>query len=219
MLKRNTLGVSIAAMLGTIERAYTPAGICSLDDLPTIQYAGGGSVPGIGLWIRNQSVAAQVVDAATVTLITGSVLTLPQGAKLTVGTRLRWRLTMTKTAAGVATSLFSIAFGTAATVAGLTNRVDFTKPAGTGVVDEATVTIEATVRSVGAAGVVVGNFNLVHNLAATGHAQIPVVDVTTVSSGFDNDSDEGLVIGLELTTGAADAITIEQCTAELIGAN
>lgn len=218
-MKRNTLGLSIAAMLGTREEVYQPSSLCSLDDLPKVMYAGGDDTPNApGITIRNWAVAAQVVAAATATYIVGSALALPQGAKLQVGTRLRWKFTMTKTAAGTATSTISIVFGLLGTTAD-TARVSFTKPAGTAVVDEGTVTIEATVRSVSETGVVVGNFTLVHNLAATGHAQIPVVDVSTVSAGFDNSSDEGLIAGLVITTGAADAITIEQVQAELVGAN
>jgi hypothetical protein len=121
---------------------------------------------------------------------------------------------MTKTAAGSATSAIAIAFGLAATTAD-TDRVAFVKPAGTAAVDEATVTVEATIRSVGAAGVVVGNLTLVHNLASTGHAAIPVASLTTVGAGFDND-DEELYAGLTMTTGAADVVTVEMVSAELV---
>jgi hypothetical protein len=169
---------------------------------------------GAGLAIHNGSVAAQAVAAATLTYLTGSALVIPRSG-LKVGTRLRWILTMTKTAAGTAASTFAIVFGTAGTVAD-TARVSFTKPAGTAAVDEATVVIEAIVRSVGAAGVVVGNFRLVHNLENTGHAVIPTVSVTTISAGFDNAGDD-LIVGLVATTGAADAITIQLLTAEALG--
>jgi hypothetical protein len=62
---------------------------------------------------------------------------------------------------------------------------------------------------------VVGNFTLIHNLASTGHATIPAVCVTTISSGFDV-TVANLFVGLCLTTGASDSITIEQVTAEAV---
>ena len=172
-----------------------------------------GNLMGTGNMVRNASTASQAPAAAVRTYLNGSALRVsPVG--LVAGARLRWRFNMTKTAAGVAASTIDIAVGTAGTTAD-TARVSFAKPAGTAVVDEGTVFIEAIVRSVSATGVVVGQFSMTHNLAATGHAVIPCVDVNTVSAAFDNTSEE-LVIGLCLTSGAADAITIQQLIAELV---
>jgi hypothetical protein len=165
-----------------------------------------------GVIVRNSSAAAQTPAAATLTQIVGSLLRVPQGG-LKVGTTLKWKFNMTKTAAGTATSQFDIAVGTLGTVAD-TARVSFTKPAGTAAADEAWVEVTAVVRSVSATGVIVGNFLLSHNLAATGHAQIPQVSVKTVSAGFDNRGEE-LYISLNITSGASDAITIDQVEAEL----
>jgi len=172
-----------------------------------------GVQQGSGRRVKNSSAAAQNPVAATRTYIAGSALKVPPGG-LKVGDVLRWVFNMTKTAAGTATSTIDIAFGTAATTAD-TARVSFTKPAGTAAADEGRVVVEAVVQSVGAAGVVVGIFNLTHNLAATGHAQIPSVNVVTTSAGFDNDG-EDLYVGLCITTGASDAITITFVSAELV---
>jgi hypothetical protein len=169
---------------------------------------------GLGTIARNFSTAAQVLTAATLTYLTGSKLKVPFGG-LQVGTKLRWRFSMAKTAAGTATSTFAIVFGTAGTTAD-TARVSFTKPAGTAAADEAFVTVEATVRSVSATGVVVGNFTLIHGLENTGHAVIPAVVLVTTSAAFDN-ADEDLYVGLVATTGAADAITVHQMEAEMVG--
>lgn len=167
---------------------------------------------GPGVRIGNSSSAQQAPAAATRTYITGSALRIPQGG-LKVGDRFRWVFNMAKTAAGTATSTLDIAVGTAGTTAD-TARVSFTKPAGPAVADEGRVVVEAVVRVVGAAtGIVVGIMNLTHNLAATGHAQIPSVNVYATSAAFDNTGDE-LVVGLCLTSGAADAITIEYVDAE-----
>lgn len=159
----------------------------------------------------NFSTAAQTPSAAARTYITGSNIAFPAGS-LQVGTMLRWSFDMTKTAAGTAASTFDIAFGTAGTTAD-TARVSFTKPAGTAAVDNGQVTITCVIRGpVGASGVAVGHFNMTHNLAATGHATIPVVDVTTVSAAFDVTSVTN--IGVCITSGASDAITIQLCVAE-----
>lgn len=175
-----------------------------------------GSFQGSGVLVRNRSIAQQAPAATTATFITGSQLKAPPGG-FKVGQKLRWTFNMAKTAAGTATSTLSIVFGTAGTVAD-TARVSFTKPAGTAAADEGYCIVEAVIRSVSATGVVVGEFVLLHNLAATGHAQIPCVVVNTISAGFDNTAEE-LYAGLVITTGASDVITIEMVNAELIGAN
>jgi hypothetical protein len=158
----------------------------------------------------NFSTAAQSPAAATRTYITGSNIPIPAGG-LQAGTIFRWKFDLTKTGAGTALSTFDIAFGTAGTTAD-TARVSFTKPAGTAVADEGTVEITCVIRSIGATGVAVGQFHMTHNLAATGHAVIPCVDVNTVSAGFDMTALTN--IGVCVTSGAADAITIQLCTAE-----
>lgn len=173
--------------------------------LPKVQY-------GTGNIVRNISSAQQAISAAARTYITGSKLTVPTGG-LVAGAKLTWRFNIAKTGAGSATSTFDICFGTAGTTSD-TARVSFTKPVGTAVADEGFVEIEAIVRSVSATGVVIGEFTLLHNLAATGHATIPVVVVHTASSAFDN-TGEGLFVGVCLTSGASDVITIEQVSAEL----
>lgn len=161
--------------------------------------------------VQNFSVATQTPPAATRTYLVGSALAIPASG-LKVGTKLSWTFNMTKTAAGVAASTFDIAVGTLGTVAD-TAQVSFTKPAGTAAADEAWVDIEARVQSVSATGVVLGEFAMTHNLAATGHAQIPSVNVNAVSGAFDN-TGNALIVGLCITTGAADAISIAFMEAE-----
>lgn len=179
--------------------------------LPGLQYQ---SAPGVGTEVRNYSVAAQVIPAAARTFVTGSQLAVPAGG-LKVGSKIRFVLDITKTAAGTASSVFDISFGTAGAVAD-TARVSFTKIAGTAAVDVARVVIEAVVRTVSSTGVVVGQFTLTHNLLATGFSTLPCGNVVTISSGFDNSGQE-LFVGLNVTTGAADAYTIQKATAELVG--
>lgn len=180
-----------------------------------------GSVP-LGGELRNfyANIAGQTPAATVRTYITGSQLSIPQEG-LKVGTKLRWKLNMTKTAAGSATSTFDVAFGLAGTTAD-TAQVSFVKPAGTAAVDEGVVEIECTIASIGATGRVVGEFTLIHNLAATGHATTNGVVLQTVSAAFDPNSGTlpggankfPAYVGLCITTGAADAITITMVQAE-----
>lgn len=165
-----------------------------------------------GTIARNTSSVAQTPAAATRTQIAGTLLTVPQGG-LKVGSIIKFKFNMTKTAAGTATSTFDVSFGTAGTVAD-TARVSFTKPAGTAVVDDGDVEIILIVRSVSATGVLVGQFVLQHGLDITGHAIINPVVVRVVAAGFDNRG-EGNFIALNITSGAADAITIDMVEATL----
>lgn len=157
------------------------------------------------------STASQAITAATRTYITGTNIKVGT-TKLQVGSMFRWRFNITKTAAGIATSTFDIAVGTNGTTAD-TARVSFTKPIGTAVIDEGWVEIYCIVRSIGASGVLVGEFTLVHNLASTGHATIPIVVVNTVGAGFDM-TVVNLQIGICITSGASDAITIQMVMSE-----
>lgn len=172
------------------------------------------SAPGGGLEVRNFSVAAQAIGAAAREFIDGSQLAVPVSG-LKVGSKIKFVLDITKTAAGTASSVYDICFGTAGTVAD-TARVSFTKIAGTAAVDNGRIVIEAIVRSVSATGVVVGQFTLTHNLAATGHSTLPNASLTTISSGFANNGDS-LFVGLCATTGASDAITVQKVEASLSG--
>jgi hypothetical protein len=134
--------------------------------------------------------------------------------KFKIGTILRWRFNLTKTAAGTASSTFDVRIGTAGTTAD-TAVLTFTKPAGTAAADEGEVQIWVVSRGpLTASGIFAGNFTLIHNLAATGHAVIPVVAVNAVSSAFDVTT-ANLIAGLSVTSGAADAITIQQLRAEI----
>jgi hypothetical protein len=162
-------------------------------------------------YIGNYSTTSQSPSAATRTYIAGSNIQLgTQG--LQVGSRFRWRFNMTKTAAGIASSVIDVAFGTAGTTSD-TAQVSFTKPAGTAASDEGFVEIDVIVRTINAStGVAVGEFTMTHNGNTTGHMTIPNAAVNTVSSNFNTVSPTN--VGLCITTGASDAITIQQIQTE-----
>lgn len=171
-----------------------------------------------GAWpkdgVQNASVATQTLTAATKAYIAGSALAVPPSG-LQVGSTFKWKLNLTKTGAGSATSLVEIVFGTLGTTAD-TTQISITKPAGTAAADAGQIEITMVVRSVGATGVVVANFLMTHNLAATGHLVIPSAVINTISSGFVTTT-ANLIVGLCITTGAADAVTVEMCQAEAHG--
>lgn len=134
-------------------------------------------------------------------------------SKLAIGSIFVWQFDMTKTAAGTAASTFDICVGTAGTTAD-TARVSFTKSAGTANVDTAYVTITAVCRGpLSASGIFSGAFQLTHSGGAFGHAVTPNLNGTVVSGAFDV-TVANLIVGVCITTGASDAITIQQVIAE-----
>lgn len=164
--------------------------------------------------IVNFSSTNQTPAAATRTYITGSALAVPT-EKLQIGTLFRWRIAVTKDANGTAASTYDICFGTAGTTAD-TARVSFTKPAGTAAADEGFIDIYATVRGpLSASGVVTGEFIMLHNGNTAGHMTIPMAVVQASSAGFDV-TVANLIVGVCVTSGAADALTITQVQAEAI---
>ena len=159
------------------------------------------------------STGAQTPSAGTRTYLTGSALTIP-ATKLQIGTVLRWRFNATKTAAGTAACTFEVCFGTAGGTAD-TARLAFTKPAGTAAADEGWFAIDCICRGpLSGSGIVVGEFRLVHNLNATGHATVPIVVLNTVSGAFDV-TVASLIAGLAFTAGASEAYTIQQMNGEI----
>lgn len=163
--------------------------------------------------LNNHGATDLYLSASTRTYIAGSHLTIP-ASKMQVGTKFSWRFNMVKTAAGTATSVIDICVGTARSVADPA-VCSFTKPAGTAAADEGFVIIEAVVKSIGAgSSVMLGEMVVMHNLASTGHMTIPIACVHNASGGTDDFTVSDLFVGLCITTGASDAITINQVSAQ-----
>lgn len=165
--------------------------------------------------------AAQAVAAATATLITGTAIQIPDGG-LKPGTLYKARIALTKTAAGTASSALVVGIvppGEALSAANVDTILSFTKPAGTAAADEGVVDVEVLFTAIGATeeGAARGEFVLAHNLAATGHAQVPVVALAVVDATLATATEDlgGGYIVVMLTTGASDAITVNLASAEL----
>ena len=163
-------------------------------------------------YFNKVTTASQNVATTGRTYLTGSNVPIQVG-KLQIGTRIQWTMNYTKTGAGSASSVFDICVGTAGTTAD-TARVSFTKPAGTAVADEGRIIIDCVCRGpLSASGILAGHFNMTHNLSATGHAVIPVVDVDAQSAAFDV-TVASLIVGLCITAGASDNVTFQWLAVE-----
>ncbi len=162
--------------------------------------------------VRNQSVAAQAYTTTEIYL-TGSSLTVP-GYGLQIGTTLRWRIVLTKTA-GTAAPVFIIRLGTAGTTSDAARHTftGFATPSSA--TDTAWVDIEMIVRTVGAAATSSGSIRMAHQLSATGFANLDHA-VERVSSGTFDSTTAGLIAGVTFNHSTAGAGNIEQVTAELV---
>jgi hypothetical protein len=168
----------------------------------------------IGDAIGNASTAAQAPAAATLTYIAGSNLVIPP-AGLRLGTQFIWELFVSKTAAGVAARAFHVRLGTTATTADLAILTLTQTSLPTAVADVGRIRIIATVRGpLGAAAVMQGHHELVHNGNTAGLAALPIHSFDATSAGFNSAYVAGQQIGLSVTTGAAEVLTFTQVRSE-----
>lgn len=169
--------------------------------------------------------AEQLVNANTgdVTLnaadtyVTGSNLTI--GARQKAGTILKWTFYMTKTAAGLATPIVNVRFGTLGTVAGDPVRNTATFLAQTAATDTGWLTITCIVRSVSATGVVSCGMVFEHAGTTTGFATAAQEQIKQVTSaGFDNQS-TSTIAGVSINPGSAGVWTVQVVSAEASNLN
>jgi hypothetical protein len=154
------------------------------------------------------AVASQGPGFAADTYVTNSGVQVPSFG-MQAEMQFVWSLSLSKTAAGVATPVFNIRLGAAQTTAD-TARLTITGPAQTAAIDVALLAIMVTVRSVSAAGVIQGLVNWSHNGAAAGFANNNSGSVEGTSAAFDNSAVGGLFLGLSINGGAAAAWTLTQ---------
>lgn len=155
--------------------------------------------------LNNRSVSTVSAGYAADTYLAGSSIAMPAGGPI-IGTRYACGFDMVKTAAGVATFIINVRFGTAGTTADAA-ILTFTFTAGTGVVDTGTFEVLLHFRTVGAgtSAVVVGKAECRHALAATGLITLGASgqgQITTVSSGF-NSTPAGSILGISVNGGAS----------------
>lgn len=163
-----------------------------------------------GSALVSESVADQVLNAAE-GAIEGSVLPF---ANIEARTRLKFKLWLTKTAAGVAAPSFKLRVGAKGDATD-TARLTFVGPAQTAAVDAAVVEIDIIARAVGAATVLHGVMSMRHNLDATGFAVVGTPVVPATSAPFDATAHD-LLASLSIDPGAAGVWTVSGITAEYL---
>lgn len=170
----------------------------------------------VGGLFFNQSTAAQGAGFAADTYLTGSSILLTRLP--VVGTRYYCMFNVVKTAAGVATPILSLRFGTAGTTAD-TARCTLTFAAQTAVIDEGLFEVWATFRTVGSgtSGVLQAHGGLQHRLSITGLSTDVAGSKLSTSAGFDT-TVANSIIGLSVNggTSAAWTVSLVQATAENI---
>lgn len=156
--------------------------------------------------VHNASVASQT-GFATDTYLTGSNILIP-ASRLQAKSKYRCKFNVVKTAAGVATPIINLRFGTAGTTAD-TSRGTLTFSAQTAVIDEGAYEFEAIFRTVGAgtAAVVQSLGQLSHRLSVTGLGVGVSEPKIATSGGFDS-SVASSQIGLSVNGGTSAAWTI-----------
>ena len=142
---------------------------------------------------------------ATDTYLAGSAISMPAGGPV-ASTVYHCVFDMVKTAAGTATAIVNVRFGTAGTTAD-TAILTFTFAAGTAVADTGKFELWAVFRTVGSgtSAVVTGTIGCSHALAATGLISTGASgygQFTTVSSGF-NSTVAGSIIGVSFNGGTS----------------
>jgi hypothetical protein len=170
----------------------------------------------------NALLAAMAAGFAADTYVTNSGLKIPSFG-VQAGTKILWKLSLSKTAAGVAAPAFNIRIGANQSTAD-TARLTLNGPAQTAIADIATLNVMLTVRSVGGAGVIQGTAWFEHrgtvasSTIGTGFANDGTGHVEGTSAGFDNTAATiaGLFLGLSINGGAAASWTVTQVQSEAI---
>lgn len=161
--------------------------------------------------LYNVSILPQVLVANTTTYLTNSNLS---ANSIQAGTIVTWYISISKTAAGTAAPVFTIKFGTAASTADAT-LVTFTGSAQTAAADTGMVMIRAVFRAVGnGTALISAHYNLTHNLASTGLANVAANNIAQVSGTF-NSTTANSFLGITANSGASAIWTINQVDATI----
>lgn len=167
--------------------------------------------------IRNYAVAS-VTGYAADTYLVGSPITVPASLTLQVGSQYRCKISMQKTAAGVAAPTIIVRIGTLGTT-GDAAIVTFTGAAQTAAADIGFVEILLTIRTIGAAATSQIAVTMQRNVAgAAGLSGVTVggTNVNTAAGATFNSTTASLIIGVSLNYGASVALTTDTVEAELL---
>jgi len=177
--------------------------IQSIDDAGKVQTLGG--------LIVNQNTADVTANAAN-TYLTGSSISLGKTG-LRVGTRFRWTMVMTKTAAGTAQPIFTVVYGTNGSTSD-TARLTYTLVAQTAATDTGRCDIDVIVRTHSSSGVLQGTLSFGHNGTTAGLANQAQEQIQqSASSAFDT-TVANSIIGVCCNPGASGVWTFQLVMAE-----
>lgn len=167
---------------------------------------------GAAATLFNQNSIDQGPGLAADTYLVGSNIG-SMATRLQIGTRYRLKFRVSKTAAGTATPIITIRYGTAGSTAD-TARVTLTFPAQTAAIDDGVFEVFAHFTAVGASGVLKAVASLVHRLDITGLANTGSPTVSAVSGAFDT-TPGASIIGVSVNGGASAVWTVQLVQAEL----
>lgn len=154
--------------------------------------------------------------SAADTYLVGSKLSFTSQIK--VGTIIRWRFAMTKTAAGTATPIYSIRVGTAGAI-GDTAQITLTGSAQTAATDTGWHEIELAVVSIGVTGVITATARLAHVNATTGLASAAQDQIIQAASGGFDMTVASMFIGVSVNPGASGVWTFQSVAVNMFNAN
>lgn len=174
---------------------------------------------GVNNFIGNYNASAATPAASTETVLAGSQVVLPSGG-LAVGTRIKWTVSLTKTAAGVGHTDFLIKTNTGLVIAtgttgGAATLSTLTGDTETAAIDVGQWTIELVITAVSlAAGTAKVSLSATNAAAAAagyfaGGVRTQFKLVTAVDTSADI-----LSVGLAISAGAADVTTVNFVRAE-----
>jgi hypothetical protein len=164
----------------------------------------------------SQSVASQGPGFATDTYLTGSSIAIP-AAGVKVGTRYILRFRASKTAAGTATPIINIRFGTAQSTAD-TSRLTFTLRAQTAAADEGIFDVEVAFTASGATATLGGIAFARHRQTTTGFQNAVTGEQVSTGASFDS-TVANSYIGASVNGGASAVWTVTFTSAMLLGTN
>lgn len=168
-----------------------------------------GNVHGILSASFSGSGVASQTTAASDTYITSSGIVIP-ALGFQVGQLFRWYINLFKaTNAGTATPIYTIRLGNAQST-GDTSLLVLTGIAQTAVTGGGTVIVTVQVRTIGASGVIVGNFSAPGVVLGVGQIS------TGVSGSFNTAGTTGQFLGISVNSGASTTYTIDSVRGELI---
>lgn len=162
----------------------------------------------------NASTATAAPTAGTDTYLSGSVIPLPSGGfraptgSSQDGSKITWRVVMSKTAAGTAASTFTIRVGTNGTTADTARCTAFSTGTATAAADWAVVTITVYATAGGSGTTLNCSANLTHQLATTGWSNAGGVQAYSTQTSFDS-TPANTKIGLSFNGGTATVATIQ----------